>query len=88
MLNSLRNREREYHIFSTERWGRDCVFNGGCVSNSFGMNRDSHNRLFYLYVLYSHFRPRDGTTENCFFQISSYACVSACISMHISMYNL
>ena len=27
-------------------------------------------------------RPRDGTTENYFFQMSFYACASACISMH------
>ena len=46
MLNSLTNREREYHIFSTERWGRDCVFKGGSVSNNFGINRGTHNRHF------------------------------------------
>ena len=31
------------------------------------------NRLFYLldFVCFSHFRSRDGTAENCFFQMSS-----------------
>ena len=28
---------------------------------------------FNLYVLFSHFRPRDWTPANCFFQMSSYA---------------
>lgn len=28
--------------------------------------------LFSLYVLFSHCRSRDGTSENCFFQMSSY----------------
>ena len=45
MLNSLRNRRTEYYIYSTQRWGRDCVFKGGCVSNSFGINRGSHNSI-------------------------------------------
>ena len=27
--------------------------------------------LVSLYVLFPHFRPRDGTPENCFFQMSS-----------------
>ena len=38
--------------------------------------------FFKLYVLYSHFRPCDGTKENCFFQMLFYARASACISMH------
>ena len=29
--------------------------------------------LFSLYVLFSHFRPRDATPENSSFQVSSYA---------------
>ena len=29
--------------------------------------------LFSLYFLFSHFRPRDVTLENSFFQMSSYA---------------
>ena len=29
--------------------------------------------LFSLYVLFSHFRPRDATWENSFFQLLSYA---------------
>ena len=29
--------------------------------------------LFSLYVLFSHFRPRDATRGNSFFQVSSYA---------------
>ena len=29
--------------------------------------------LFSLYVLFSHFRPRDVTRENSFFQVPSYA---------------
>ena len=29
--------------------------------------------LFSLYVLFSHFRPRDATRGNSFFQMSSYA---------------
>ena len=29
--------------------------------------------LFILYVLFSHFRPRDATRGNSFFQMSSYA---------------
>ena len=29
--------------------------------------------LFRLYVLFSHFRPRDATRGNSFFQMSSYA---------------
>ena len=37
--------------------------------------------LFSLYVLFSHFRQHDGTPENCFFQMSSYARASTCIIM-------
>ena len=33
--------------------------------------------LFSLYVLFSHFRPRDATLGNSFFQRSSYACAHA-----------
>ena len=29
--------------------------------------------LFSLYILFSHFRPRDATRGNSFFQMSSYA---------------
>ena len=29
--------------------------------------------LFGLYILFSHFRPRDATRGNSFFQMSSYA---------------
>ena len=32
--------------------------------------------LFSLYVLFSHFRPRDATRGNSFFQMSSYACAN------------
>ena len=36
-----------------------------------------HNKtlidLFGLYILFSHFRPRDATRGNSFFQMSSYA---------------
>ena len=35
-----------------------------------------------LYVLFSHFRPRDVTPEVCFFQLSSYVRVSTWICMH------
>ena len=45
-----------------------------------GVNRQSRIILFSLYVLCSHFRARDGTPENCFFQMSSYACANVCIS--------
>ena len=31
--------------------------------------------LFSLYVLFSHFRPRDVTRENCFFQIMHTVCI-------------
>ena len=31
--------------------------------------------LVSLYVLFSHLRPRYGTPDNCFFQMSSYACL-------------
>ena len=36
--------------------------------------------LFTLYVLFSHFRPRDLTLENSFFQMSSYARAYVCIT--------
>ena len=36
--------------------------------------------LFSLYVLFSHFRPRDFTLENSFFQMSSYARAYVCIT--------
>ena len=36
--------------------------------------------LFSLYVLFSHFTPRDGTSENC--QIPSYARASRCILIY------
>ena len=36
--------------------------------------------LFSLYVLFSHFRPRDVTLGNCFFQLSSYARAYVCIT--------
>ena len=32
--------------------------------------------LFSLYILFSHFRPRDATRGNSFFQMSSYARVN------------
>ena len=32
--------------------------------------------LFSLYILFSHFRPRDATRGNSFFQMSSYACAN------------
>ena len=35
--------------------------------------------LVSLYVLFPYFRPRDGTPENCFFQLSSYTRASTCI---------
>ena len=38
--------------------------------------------LFSLYVLFPYFRPRDGTPQNCSFQMSSYALVT-CIHMYI-----
>ena len=41
--------------------------------------------LFSLYVLFPHFRPRDGTPENCFFQILSYARVSTYSSIHTKL---
>ena len=42
------------------------------------------NRIYLssLYVLFSHFSPRDGTPENCFFQMQSYARASMCMCMH------
>ena len=40
------------------------------------------NRPFNLFDLFSHFRPCDGTPQNCSFQISSYARASMSISMH------
>ena len=36
--------------------------------------------LFSLYVLFSHFRPRDASRGNSFFQMSSYACANVRIS--------
>ena len=36
-------------------------------------NRHSTIDLFGLYILFSHFRPRDATRGNSFFQMSSYA---------------
>ena len=44
-------------------------------TSSFDLSTD----LFSLYVLFSHLRPRDGTPENCFFQISSYSCALVCL---------
>ena len=38
-----------------------------------GLNHFSTIDLFSLYVLLSHFRPRDATRGNSFFQMSSYA---------------
>ena len=35
--------------------------------------RSSAIDLFGLYILFSHFRPRDATRGNSFFQMSSYA---------------
>ena len=37
---------------------------------------------FFSFMFCSHFRPCDGTKENCFFQMLFYARASACISMH------
>ena len=42
--------------------------------------------LFSLYVLFSHFRPRDGTLENCFFQMS-YARASTWTSRGLNWEN-
>ena len=36
--------------------------------------------LFSLYVLFPHFRPRDATPENSFFQVSSHARANVCIT--------
>ena len=36
--------------------------------------------LFSLYVLFSHFRPRDATRGNSFFEMSSYARANVCIT--------
>ena len=44
-----------------------------------GVKRQSRIIVFSLYVLFSHFRARDDTTENCFFQMSSYAGANVCI---------
>ena len=32
--------------------------------------------------MFSHFRPHNGTPENCFFQMSSYACASKLVCLH------
>ena len=37
-----------------------------------------------MYVLFSHFRPHNGAPENCFFQMSSYACASRIVCLHNS----
>ena len=47
-----------------------------------GVNRQS------LYVLFSHFRARDGTPENCFFQMSSYARAYVFIMENITRISL
>ena len=39
----------------------------------FSVRKDKKIDLFSLYVLISHFRPRDATRGNSFFEISSYA---------------
>ena len=44
-----------------------------------GVNRQGRIILFSLYVLLSHFKARDGTPENCFFQVSSCARANVCI---------
>ena len=45
----------------------------GMIIKSFMSDRYTSIDLFSLYVLFSHFRPRDATPENSFFQVSSYA---------------
>ena len=45
------------------------------------VNRQSRVILFSLYVLFSHFRARDGTPENC-----SFKCRPT--HVHICMHNL
>ena len=49
-----------------------------------GVNRQSRIILFSLYVLFSHFRARDGTTGSCFFQMSSCARAYVCIMANIT----
>ena len=41
-----------------------------------------NNRLFSLFVLFSHFRQHNSAPENFFFQMSSYARESTCTCMH------
>ena len=43
--------------------------------------------LFSLYVLFSHFRPRDATRRNSFFQMSSYAGANVRITNEKKMGN-
>ena len=44
-------------------------------TSSFDLSTD----IFSLYVLFSHFRPRDSTPENCFLPISSYSRAHVCL---------
>ena len=44
------------------------------------MNKTAIIHLFRLYVLFSHFRPRDASLGNSFFQMPSYALLNASIS--------
>ena len=46
--------------------------NIACVRIFFLVEREEID-LFSFYVLFSHFRPRDATRGNSFFQMSSYA---------------
>ena len=41
--------------------------------------------LFSLYVLFSHFRPRDATRGNSFFQMSSYARANVRITQGVKL---
>ena len=44
---------------------------------AFQITKPCQTDLFSLYVLFSHFRPRDATRRNSFFQMSSYARANA-----------
>ena len=75
LLEKKRKRERllSYGFLT---WSNDSSFLIGEDSMMSSQALDLHAGLidlFSLYVLFSHFRPRDATRGNSFFQMSSYA---------------
>ena len=61
---------------SVVMWGRNKCVNAFAIF----MFSVQFNRPLSLYVLFSHFRPRDATRGNSFFQMSSYARAIVCIT--------